>query len=257
MKTLVKYNERFVFSSFTILLTFILWFSLSEIGIINSAFIPTTQETKIAFSNVIHNGYANGSLYLHIVHSIKLVISGFFIAILIGIPLGLWMGYSKYANAFFGPIFSIIRPIPPIAWIPISIIFFGLGDSSKLFLIILAAFVPAVINAYTGSKSTPKHLIEASKMLGIKPLKFTTEVIVPSASIHIFTGLKLSLQASWVSLVASELVGAEYGLGRILNQAAQDIYPAMILTSMFIVALIGWVMTILLERIEKKVIRWN
>ncbi len=172
-------------------------------------------------------------------------------------PLGLAMGWSKRAEAFTNPIFLLLRPIPPLAWIPLAIVWLGLGDAAKIMVIFVAAFVPSVINTYTGVRAMEPYLVEASAMLGVKRWTFIREVLVPGALPHIFTGLRLSLQASWTTLVAAELVGALFGLGQVLNAAAQDIFPAMILVGMIFVGVCGGAMTWLLGRVEKRAMPWR
>ncbi|HSQ72961.1 MAG TPA: ABC transporter permease, partial [Rubrivivax sp.] len=173
------------------------------------------------------------------------------------VPLGLWMGWSRRVEAFINPVFLIIRPIPPLAWIPLAILWLGLGDAAKILVIWFAAFVPSVINAYAGVRTIEKPVLEAAAMLGTPKLRFIREVLIPAASPMIFTGLRLSLQASWTTLVAAELVGAIAGLGTILNQAAQDIYPGMIVVGMASVALCGWIMTQGLGWIERRAMPWR
>jgi NitT/TauT family transport system permease protein/taurine transport system permease protein len=167
------------------------------------------------------------------------------------------MGYSRKAEALINPAFLLLRPIPPLAWIPLAIVWLGLGDAAKVLVIIVAAFVPSVINSYTGVRNIEKPIMEAAQMLGIRGFKLVTDVLVPGAFPMIFTGLRLSLQASWTTLVAAELIGALYGLGSILNQGAQDIYPAMILIAMVFVGICGALSTSLLGYAETKAMPWR
>ena len=171
--------------------------------------------------------------------------------------MGLLMGASRRADALLGPVFSLLRPVPPLAWIPLAIVWLGLGDSAKLMVIFVSAFVPAVINSYSGVRHIDKPVFEAAAMLDARGLRYWREVLVPGALPSIFTGLRLSLQASWTTLVAAELVGAVAGLGQILNQAAQDIYPAMILVGMVSVAFAGWLMTQGLGWLERRAMPWK
>ena len=166
-------------------------------------------------------------------------------------------GANKRIEAFVNPIFLTLRPIPPLAWIPLAIVWLGLGNSAKVMVIYVAAFVPAVINTFTGVKSIEAPQREAAAMLGIDRLTYYREVLIPGAMPLIFTGLRLSLQASWTTLVAAELVGATLGLGSILNQAAQDINPAMILVGMISVAISGWLMTQILAKAERYAMPWR
>jgi len=167
------------------------------------------------------------------------------------------MGWSKRVEALVNPAFLLIRPIPPLAWIPLAIVWLGLGDAAKVLVIWFAAFVPSVINSYAGVRSIEPHMLEAARMLGVSRWMLVREVLVPGAAPMIFTGLRLSLQACWTTLVAGELIGAAAGLGRVLSQGALDIFPAMILVGMVGVAVAGGVMTWALGWIERRAIAWR
>ncbi len=182
---------------------------------------------------------------------------GFGAAVGVGVPLGLAMGWSRRFEALVNPVFLTMRPVPPLAWIPLAIMWLGLGDAAKVLVIWFAAFVPSVINSYTGVRAIEPYLLEASRMLGVRGPALLLEVIVPAALPHVFTGLRLSLQASWTTLVAAELIGAAMGLGHVLNGAAQDIFPAMILVGMAFVGLTGGVMTWCLAWIEARAAPWR
>ena len=218
---------------------------------------PSPLDVWLALQQVTLTGYANGLLYQHILHSVNLVVLGFLVAAGTGVPLGLLMGWSARAEALINPVFLLIRPIPPLAWIPLAILWLGLGDAAKIMVIWFAAFVPSVINSYTGVRSIEPHLVEAAAMLGVRRGVFLREVLVPAALPHIFSGLRLSLQAAWTTLVAGELVGALRGLGQVLNAAAQDIYPAMILVGMVAVGVCGGAMTLILALAERRAMPWR
>lgn len=234
-----------------------LWFFLSGTGLVSGARFPSPAEFWLSFQQINGRGYAGASLAAHALHSVELVAMGFAVAVLTGVPLGLWMGWSRRAEAFINPIFLIIRPIPPLAWIPLAILWLGLGDAAKVMVIWFAAFVPSVINAFTGVRNIDPPVLEAARMLGTPRWRMAREVIVPAAGPMIFTGLRLSLQASWTTLVAAELVGALVGVGFVLNMAQQDIYPGMILVGMVTVGLLGWATTMLLARVERRALAWN
>jgi NitT/TauT family transport system permease protein/taurine transport system permease protein len=242
----------------TLAVTLALWYALTTLtGVIAPARFASPAEVWSALAQINIRGYADAKLWQHVLQSCTLVLMGFVAAVAVGVPLGLAMGWSKRAEAFANPVFLLLRPIPPLAWIPLAIVWLGLGDAAKIMVIFVAAFVPSVINTYTGVRAMEPFLIEASAMLGVKRWTFVREVLVPGALPHIFTGLRLSLQASWTTLVAAELVGALYGLGQVLNAAAQDIFPAMILVGMIFVGVCGGAMTWLLGLVEKRAMPWR
>ena len=226
-------------------------------GFISPARFATPAEVAAAFQQITIEGYGNARLHEHVLRSVLLVTASFAVASTAGVLLGLAMGASRTVEALVNPVFLVLRPVPPLAWIPLAIVWLGLDDAAKVMVIFVAAFVPSVINSFTGVRQIDKPIFEAAAMLHITGWRYWREVLVPGALPSIFTGLRLSLQASWTTLVAAELVGAVAGLGSILNQSAQDIYPAMILVGMISVALCGWGMTQLLGWIEHRVMPWK
>jgi len=220
-------------------------------------YFPMPAEVGQAFRQIATRGYADGRLYQHFVHSCWLVLMGFTAAVGIGIPLGMLMGWSRRAEALVNPAFLLLRPIPPLAWIPLAIVWLGLGDAAKVLVIWFAAFVPAVINSYAGVRSIEPHLIEAARSLGVGQTMLVREVLLPGALPLIFTGLRLSLQACWTTLVAAELIGAIVGLGHVLYQAGLDLFPAMIVVGMIGVAVAGGLMTLALGWLEVRSMPWR
>lgn len=242
----------------TIAAALLLWYLLTSLtGIISSYRLPSPPEFLAALRQIAVDGYAGGTLLQQTLQSLKIVIEGFLVASLVGIPLGFLMGWSRRVEALLNPVFLLIRPIPPLAWIPLAIVWLGLGDAAKIMVIWFAAFVPSVINTFTGVRQVDPVLIEAARVHGATDWRVAKEVVAPGALPMIFTGLRLSLQASWTTLVAAELVGAFLGLGRVLSLAYRDIYPAMIAVAMVVIAIAGALMTLLLARIERMVIRWH
>jgi taurine transport system permease protein len=226
-------------------------------GLISPARFPAPAEVGAALRQIVIEGYSNGRLHEHVMRSVLLVTMGFLVASSVGVVLGLAMGASRTVEALVNPVFLLLRPIPPLAWIPLAIVWLGLGDAAKMMVIFFAAFVPSVINSFAGVRQIDLPVFEAAAMLDVRGWRYWREVLVPGALPSIFTGLRLSLQASWTTLVAAELVGAIAGLGQILNQAAQDIYPAMIVVGMVSVALCGWLMTLGLAWLERRLMPWK
>jgi NitT/TauT family transport system permease protein/taurine transport system permease protein len=251
-------SKRGYVGAITVALTLLAWYlSSSVFGWINAARFPRPDEVLKALVFIQEEGYGNGKLIQHILHSLKLVMMGFVVAVSVGVSLGVLMGHSRRAEAFINPVFLLLRPIPPLAWIPLAIVWLGLEDASKILVIFVAAFVPSVINSYTGVRNIDRPVLEAAQMLGIRGWRLVKEVLLPGAMPLIFTGLRLSLQASWTTLVAAELIGSLFGLGSILNQAAQDIFPAMILVAMVFVGICGASTTWLLGEIENRAMPWR
>ncbi|NSX56163.1 ABC transporter permease [Parasulfitobacter algicola] len=242
----------------TVAVVIALWFFLTSVtGIVGQYRFPSPQDFLASFVRLATEGYAGGTLIEQTLQSLWLVACGFFTAIVIGVPLGFAMGYDRRIEAFLNPVFLLLRPIPPLAWIPLAIVWLGLSDGSKILVIFVAAFVPSVINTFTGVRNVDRTLVEAAKVHGAGTSRLISEVYLPDAAPMIFTGLRLSLQASWTTLVAAELVGAFLGLGRVLSTAYRDINTAMILVAMVVIAIAGAFTTILLAQVEKRVIKWR
>ena len=234
------------------------WYFGSKSGLINPQTFPTPEQFGSAARQLVFGeGYGDGRIHEHVIQSIKLILMGFFAASIAGVALGLWMGWSRTAEALVNPIFLLIRPIPALAWIPLAIVWLGLGDAAKVMILWFAAFVPSVINSFTGVRNIDRPIIEASQMLGIRGWTLVKDVIVPGALPSIFTGLRLSLQACLTALVAAELLGALLGMGKVLYQAGLDIYPAMILAGMLTVAIVGFALTALLDWAERYSMPWR
>ncbi len=251
-------NLRIIIGICTIFFLGALWYLCTmQWQIISANRLPSPLASYKSLVQIINFPYGNGLLHQHILQSLKLVILGFVISGGLGVAFGLFIGYSRTADAFFNPIFQTLRPIPPLAWIPLAIIWLGIGDAAKLMVIHISAFVPSAINAYTGVRNIDKPIWEATQMLGISKPKMIFHVMIPASMPQIFTGLRLSLQASWTTLVAAELIGAIYGLGSVLNQATQDIYPSMILVIMLVIGILGFIMTIILGWFELWNLRWK
>lgn len=244
--------------SATIVVLLALWFVGSKSGFIDKQAFPTPEQFgAAAYQLLLGEGYADGLIYAHVLQSVKLILLGFFAATAVGVPLGLWMGWSRRAEALINPIFLLVRPIPALAWIPLAIVWLGLGDTAKVMILWFAAFVPSVINSFTGVRNIERPIIEASRMLGVRGWTLIKDVIVPGALPSIFTGLRLSLQGCLTALVAAELLGALMGIGKVLYQAGLDIYPAMILVGMVSVAIVGFTLTALLDFVERRSMPWR
>lgn len=233
------------------------WLLTSATGLVPPYRFPSPADFVAALRQFVTEGYAGGTLWVQAWHSTRLVLMGFAVAVVTGVPLGLLMGVSPRAEALLNPAFLLIRPIPPLAWIPLAIVWLGLGDGAKILVIWFAAFVPSVINTWTGVRGVDRTLIAAARVHGAGPWRLLSEVIVPGALPMIFTGLRLSLQASWTTLVAAELVGAFFGLGRVLDAAYRDINPPMIAVAMVAVGILGAATTRLVAEAERRLMPWR
>jgi taurine transport system permease protein len=253
-----KKKPRAAIGLATVLVLLLAWYlGTDAAGVVDRQRFPSPTDIWAAGIQITTRGYAGGTLVLQALYSLRLVVLGFLVAATTGVPLGILMGLSRRFEAFVNPAFLLVRPIPPLAWIPLAIVWLGLADSAKVLVIWFAAFVPAVINSHLGIRNVDQTLVAAGRVHGASRARIVWDVLIPGALPMIFTGLRLSLQASWTTLVAAELVGAVLGLGKVLSTAYRDIYPAMIAVGMITVALLGALTTKVLDLIERRVVRWR
>ena len=214
--------------------------------------VPPSEVIIVFFEKFTQVNPDGGLLQQHAAASLLLALTGFVVAVLVGVPLGLFMGWYPKVNMLVRPIFDAIRPIPPIAWIPIAILWLGIGMPAKAFIIFLAAFVPCVINSYTGIRLTNPVLIRVAEIYGASNFETFRKIGVPSAIPMIFTGMKLSLNAAWTTLVAAELLAASVGLGFMIQQGRRLARPDVIIVGMLTIGLLGALMSWILTRIEAR-----
>ncbi|WP_245413600.1 ABC transporter permease [Mangrovicella endophytica] len=235
-----------------------LWaLATGPLDLVGPARFPSPADFWQSGVQIVTRGYAGGTLLTQVWHSLRLVLFGFVVASATGVGLGLLMGLSPRAEKLINPTFLLLRPIPPLAWIPLAILWFGLGDAAKIFVIWYAAFVPSVINTLTGVRGVDRTILSAAEVHGASRSQLVRDVVIPAALPMIFTGLRLSLQACWTTLVAAELVGAFFGIGRVLMTASQDVNPGMILFAMVCVAILGAGTTWLLGTLERRAMPWR
>lgn len=218
---------------------------------------PSPVDVVAAAEQITFRGYAGETLVEHIAETVMRVAMGFLFAASMGVAVGLAMGLQKRFELAVNPVVQIFRPVPPLAWIPLAILWFGLDSASKIFVAWLAVFTPALINTYTGVRNVDPVLVQAALVHGARWKHVVWRVVIPSALPMIFTGLRLSLQVSWMAVVASELVGSYSGLGHVMIIATRDLASPMIVVSMACVAVLGLFSTLLLSVIERWVIRWR
>ena len=240
----------------SVLLLILLW-QLAVMAGYGGKILPSPVAVAKQFWNMLFMPVAKSTLYGHVWASLSRVLSAFVIAVVIGIPLGLFMGWSKKFEAVVKPIFEIFRPIPPIAWIPLAILWFGIDETPKIFICFIGAFVPVVMNAYTGVRFTEPMMLDAARMLGGSQRQLFTEVAVPSALPAIFAGLQNGLSLSWMCVLAAEMVGAQDGVGYLILLGMDMSNPAMIITGMLVIGAVGAVIAVLLRCIERKVCPWK
>ncbi|MEG0215359.1 MAG: ABC transporter permease [Hungatella sp.] len=195
------------------------------------------------------------TMMVNIMASLKVALSGFLLAIIIGVPLGLVMGWFRIAESFFRPIFELVRPIPPIAWIPLIVVWFGIGLPAKALIIFFSAFVPCVINAYTGIQLTNHTYINVAKTFGASETEIFYKIGVPSSLPMVFAGIRVALGNSWSTLVAAEMLAATAGLGYMIQFGRTIARPDLVVAGMVVIGAIGAVLSGILSFVEKNFIK--
>lgn len=240
----------------TVVVFLLVWQMLVDTGTISSNMLASPLDIWKGFLFKLNNTGPDGStLGVNILSSLKVAMTGLIIAIAIGVPLGLLMGWYSMFDRFAHPIFEIIRPIPPVAWIPLMIIWVGLGTAAKAMIIFLSAFIPCVINSFTGIRLTNRVFINVSKTFGASNFYTFIHVGVPSAVPMIFAGIRLALGTSWGTLVAAELLAASSGLGYMINMARSFARIDIVMLGMIIIGLLGYIFTTLFGYIERKIVK--
>jgi NitT/TauT family transport system permease protein len=220
--------------------------------------LPAPTTILDTFIDKLSNKAPDGNvLGVNLLASLQVALSGFLTAIVIGVPLGLLMGWWTYADRFIRPIFELIRPIPPIAWIPLVVVWMGVGLRAKALIIFFTAFVPCVINSYTGIRLTSQTLIDVSKTFGAPNWKIFIKVGVPSSLPMVFAGIRVALGNSWSTLVAAEMLAASAGLGYMIQIGRTVARPDIVIVGMLVIGAVGAVLSMILSRAEKYFLRWK
>ena len=200
---------------------------------------------------------ARGVLFTHIFDSLYRVLLAVGAATALGVPLGLAMGWSRRFRFVVDPLLEFIRPIPPLAWIPLSILWFGIGDVQIVYIIFLAAFFPIVLNSLAGARDVDPYLVRAGLSLGAGPRELFLTVVLPAALPHIFTGMRVGLGIGWMALVAGELVAAPSGLGYMINNARTLFRSDYILLGMVLIGILGLVLDFLMRQAARLAMPWH
>lgn len=247
----------FVYSILAVVALFTLWAVVTMTGMVGPTYLPTPAGMYFELLRLLDEGYKGKSLWTHIETSLMRTLTGFVIGCALGLPLGLLSGYSRKLGAMFSPIMAFIRPIPPIAFIPMAVLYFGLGETGKIVLILFTAFNYAFVNAQAGAASVPLAYHRAAQSIGLNDRQIFLRVVVPAAVPQIFTGLKVAMALSWAVVVAAELVGAQAGLGYLISDAAQFFRIPAVFIGITLIGIIGLILNAILTTAEDRLVHWK
>jgi NitT/TauT family transport system permease protein len=245
--------EQFTWPVLTFAVFFALWHYLVVWS--HTKVFPAPVQVERGILELLHKNL----LWQDIGSSLRRVAVGFGAATILGIPLGLVLGWYPAANQVVNPVMQILRPISPIAWIPVAIIFFGVGDNAATFLIFMGAFFPIVVACVNGVSNVPAVYRRAGRNFGLAPVQLIARVIFPAALPQIIVGLRLALGIAWLVVVAAEMVAVDSGLGYlVIDSRNSGKRYDLVVAAMVIIGIIGLVLDISFRRLERiKSIRWG
>ena len=242
-------------SSVAILL--FVWWLVTALGLVKPLFVPSPVAVAGKFVSIVQNGFTNTSFLDHVLISTFRVFGAFLLACAVGVPLGLAMGMSPVVRGIFDPPIEFYRPIPPLAYLPLMIIWFGIGETSKVLLIFLSVFAPVVLGARSGVKSAAIEQIHAAYSFGASRWQVMRYVILPSAMPEILTAMRVGIGFGWTTLVAAEMVAATKGLGYMVLSASQFLQTSVVIMGIFVIAIIAFAFDMLMRFLERRLVPWK
>jgi taurine transport system permease protein len=234
-----------------------LWALVAWTGLVPHLFLPTPLEVINAAISIYQDGYANASLWEHVSASLARVLTAAAIAITLGVPIGLLMGLSRWAKGVFDAPIEFYWPLPPLAYLPLMIIWLGIGETSKIALLTLAMFAPIALSAQAGVRSVSRERVHAALSLGATRFQLMREIVFPSALPEILTGVRISLGVGWSTLVAAELIAATRGIGYFIMSASQFLATDVVFVGIGIIAACAFAFSFAMRLLERWLIPWK
>jgi taurine transport system permease protein len=250
-------RQPYIISLITILKLLLIWFLVTEYGLIQPLYLPSPQAVIVKFVTLLSEGYMDATLWQHASASFARIGLALLFAVLLGIPTGLLIGINKVAYSALDPLIEFYRPVPPLAYLPLIVIWFGIGELSKVLLIFLAVFAPLVVATVSGVKSVDPIRIRAAQSLGANRLQIVRFIVLPSALPDILTGVRIGLGAGWSTLVAAELIAATQGLGFMIQSASQFLVTDLVVVGILIIAGIAYSLELGLRWLQQKLTPWQ
>ncbi|HLI99054.1 MAG TPA: ABC transporter permease [Bradyrhizobium sp.] len=205
----------------------------------------------------VYDDAFSGTVLTHIWKSMQRVYGGFLLAALIGIPLGMMIGRIKMMRQLLDPTISLLRPIPVTAWLPLSMIFFGLGPNAAIFLVFLGAFYPILLNTMFGVRSIDPKLFEAASMLGCSGPAMFRQIVLPASLPAIFSGLRIAHGFAWILIVVGEMTGVPTGLGSVVMDGRTLSRTDLVITGMIVIGACGFVTDRIIVSISNRLLSWS
>jgi NitT/TauT family transport system permease protein len=231
------------------------------VAITGTRLVPSPREVAVmmydfSFGGIYDDAFS-GTILTHVWKSMTRVYGGFFLAALIAIPLGLMIGRNKVLRQLLDPTFNLLRPIPVTAWLPLSMIFFGLGPNAAIFLVFLGAFYPILLNTIFGVRSVDVRLFEAAAMLGCSGSGMFRQVVLPASLPAIFNGLRIAHAFAWILIVVGEMTGVPTGLGSVIMDGRTLSRTDLVVTGMIVIGVCGFLTDRIIVAISNRALRWS
>ncbi|WP_349305492.1 ABC transporter permease [Bacillus sp. FJAT-50079] len=248
-----KSNERWIIGSIIPFILLTVWEVFARLGVIEAHLLPAPT---MIIREIIEMGSA-GTLFGHVGTTLYRVALGFLLGTITAVILGSLVGYSRFLEKLMDPLIQAFRAIPSLAWVPLFILWMGIGESSKVTLIAVGVFFPVYLNIVSGIQGVDRKLIEVGKIYGFSSTETLRKIILPASLPSFLVGLRSGLGLGWMFVVAAEIMGASQGLGYLLIVGQNTYSPELIIASIFLFAVIGKVTDSLLKYIEERSLRWQ
>ncbi|MER2296762.1 MAG: taurine ABC transporter permease TauC [Pseudomonas sp.] len=244
-------------SGLTLASLLLVWWLVTAGGWVEPLFLPSPGDIAAKAWTLLTQGYMDASLWQHLGASLGRIGLALAAATLTAIPVGIAIGYNRVARGILDPLIEFYRPIPPLAYLPLIVIWCGIGELSKVLLIYLAIFAPIAIATATGVRTVDPAKLRAAQSLGATPTQLIRHVILPSALPDILTGIRIGLGVGWSTLVAAELIAATSGLGFMVQSAAQFLVTDVVVLGILLIALIAFALEMGLRALQRKLVPWH
>ena len=241
----------------TVATLFVAWFLITNLGLIKPLFLPSPQAVFQQFHEYLTGAANDKPLWEHFVASIFRVFTAFFAACLTAVPIGIAMGMSRVMRGIFDPPIEFYRPLPPLAYLPLIIIWFGIDELPKVLLIYLACFAPLALAARSGMKSAAQEQINAAYSMGASYGQVIRHVILPSALPEILVGMRIAIGFGWTTLVAAEMVAANVGLGQMVLNASNFLRTDIVVMGIIVIGVVAYLFDMLMRWVERKMVPWK
>ena len=233
------------------------WYLIGALGLVSSDLLAGPADVWAALIDILRNGYRDTTLTQNILATLGRCFAGFVAATILGVPLGLWMGLSRMADASLNFVIQFLRPLPPLSYLVLLILWFGAGDLSKIVLLFMGAFPTITTAAMAGVRQVGAQRIQAARSLGATPRQVFLFVVFPASSSTIFTGMRIALAGAFSSVVAAELMAASDGLGWMIFSASRFLRTDVILLGIILLGLFGMALSRALTMIDTRLIHWR